>query len=81
MEIDIYGDEEVCSSAKVYVNTVKAIMVQAPLHMGEISKRYPPMQTFSPHILCQMEYLFRGEMAIRKGAKCFSKPVEWKMVG
>lgn len=61
VESDKDGDEEVCTSAKMYLMSVEAIEIGMHLNLWKILEGYPPRQTFSPHIQYHLSTYFGKE--------------------
>lgn len=60
-KFDLYGKEQVCSYAQVYIKALKAIEVQERLDVGNVPEVIPPMKTFLPRILYQLSTYFGRE--------------------
>lgn len=58
---DIDGEEEVRSSAKVYVKAVNVIIVQKRLDLYQVPEELLSMQPFPPHILYHLYTNFEEE--------------------
>lgn len=62
---DIFGEEDVCRSAEVYVKTLEANEVQMGLDTWQVPERFPPMLTFPPHIMYHLRTYFGEECLLR----------------
>lgn len=70
---DFGGEEELSSSAKVYVKVVEAIEVQVRLDASEVLKSFPFVQTLLRQILCHQSTYFGREELFRKARNIAAK--------